>query len=41
MASDSPSELEKRLEGMTPAAQIKMLIKEVRELIKIIAEIRK
>jgi len=41
MNQNSKSELEKRLEGMTPAAQIKMLIKEVRELRKIIAEIRK
>ena len=40
MVIESLSELEKRLDGMTPAAQIKALTEEVRELRKIIAEIR-
>jgi len=34
------SELEKRLEGMTPAEQIKAIIEEVGECRKIIAEIK-
>ncbi len=41
MDSDSQSELEKRLEGMDPASQIRILTEEVRDLRKIIAEIRK
>ena len=41
MDQNSKSELEKRLEGMDPAYQIRVLTEEIRNLRKIIAEIRK
>ncbi len=39
MDLDTKSDLEKRLEGMTPAEQIRELVYEIRDLRKIVAEI--
>ena len=41
MVSETKSDLEKRLEGMTPAEQIRELVYEARDLRNIVKEMRK